>query len=134
MYAKAKPVDGSLRTEIDVNGRHTIMTDEPARLGGADSAPAPHELLPAILASCATTMVMLYARSRGWELDDVEAQVLYDPDATPRLVEIDLRLPDGLTDDQITRLRRVADTCPVKRAMEAGFVFEHASLESAAAA
>jgi putative redox protein len=127
MYATAKPVDGSLRTEIDVNGRHTITTDEPERLGGTNTAPAPHELLPAILASCASTMVMLYAQRREWELDGLEVRVLYDPEVTPRRVEIDLRLPAGLSDEQVSRLQRVADTCPVKRALEAGFDFDEAS-------
>jgi putative redox protein len=127
MYATATPVDGSLRTSIDVNGRHTITTDEPERLGGTDAAPAPHELLPAILASCASTMVMLYARRHGWELDGLGVRVVYDPETTPRRVEIDLRLPAGLTAEQLTRLQRVADACPVKRALEAGFDFETAA-------
>ena len=47
--ASARPVNGSLRHEIDVNGRHTIVTDEPEGLGGTDTGPAPHELLPAMV-------------------------------------------------------------------------------------
>jgi hypothetical protein len=34
---------------------------------------------------------------------------------------IDVHLPDGLTPDQVRRLRRVANTCPARRALEAGF-------------
>ena len=64
MTATARPIDGTLRHEIDVNGRHTITTDEPAKLGGSDTAPTPHELLPAILASCVSTMITLYAHTR----------------------------------------------------------------------
>ncbi len=124
MTASARPVDGTLRHEIDVNGRHTLITDEPERLGGADSGPAPHELLAATLAACVSTMVVLYARNRGWESRGVEVDVTYDSDATPRRVRLELRLPAGLSADQIVRLRRVADTCPVKRALEAGFAFE----------
>ena len=30
--------------EVEVNGRHTIVTDEPEGLGGTDQGPAPHEL------------------------------------------------------------------------------------------
>ena len=124
MTASASPLRGTLRHEIDVNGRHTIFTDEPARLGGEDTAPAPHELLPAILASCASTMVALYARNRGWQLDGVRVDADYDPDSSPRRVVLTLHLPAGLTDDQVARLRKVADTCPVKRALETGFAFE----------
>jgi putative redox protein len=124
MTATARSLDGTLRHEIDVNGRHTIITDEPERLGGRDSAPAPHELLPAMLASCVSTMITLYARSRGWPLADLRVDVAYDPEANPRSVATVIHLPEGLTADQIARLERVAATCPVKRALEAGFTFD----------
>jgi putative redox protein len=121
--ATARSIHGSLRHEVDVNGRHTIVTDEPERLGGTDTAPTPHELLAATLASCVSTMIVLYARSRDWELGDVRVDVDYDADATPRRVEVTVHLPDGLSSDQIRRLERVAATCPVRRALEAGFTF-----------
>jgi putative redox protein len=122
--ASAHSINGTLRHETDVNGRHTIITDEPERLGGTDTAPAPHELLPAMLASCVSTMIVLYARSRNWQLEDLRVDVDYDTDSTPRRVALTIHLPDGLTPDQVQRLRRVADTCPVRRAFEAGFAFD----------
>lgn len=121
--ASARVIPGSLRNEIDVNGRHSITTDEPESLGGTDLAPAPHELLPAMVASCVSTMVALYARRRGWVLGSVRVDVEYDPNTTPRRVGVTVHLPDGLSPDQAERLQRVADTCPVKRAFEAGFEF-----------
>ena len=122
--ASAHSIDGTLRHEIDVNSRHTIFTDEPESLGGADSAPAPHELLAAMVASCVSTMITLYARRHDWEIDGVRVDVEYDPDTTPRHLALAVHLPDGLDPDQVARLRRVADTCPVRRAFEAGFAFE----------
>ena len=124
MTAIARSVDDELRHQVDVNGRHLIVTDEPEGLGGTDSGPAPHELLPAMLASCASTMIMLYARARNWELGEVRVEVAYDSDSTPRHVDIRLCLPEGLTTDQVSRLRKVASTCPAKRALEAGFTFD----------
>jgi putative redox protein len=124
MTATARPIAGTLRHEIDVNGRHTITTDEPERLGGSDTAPAPHELLPAMLASCISTMIVLYAQARDWGLEDVRVDVAYDPDSTPRHVRVTVHLPEALTRDQIERVRRVAATCPVKRALETGFAFD----------
>jgi putative redox protein len=124
MTATARPLDGTLRHGVDVNGRHTIVTDEPARLGGTDTGPTPHELLPAILAACASTMIMTYANARGLKLGELSVDCVYDPEATPRQVELVVHAPAGLTQDQIERLRRIADTCPVKRALEAGFTFD----------
>jgi putative redox protein len=124
MTATARRVDGTLRHEIDVNGRHVIITDEPDRLGGTDTGPAPHELLPAMLAACVSTMIAMYASARNLDLADLRVEVVYDPEPTPRHVELAVHIPEGLTDDQIARLRRVAETCPVKRALEAGFTFD----------
>jgi putative redox protein len=123
MTATARRTKG-LQHEIDVNGRHTITTDEPLALGGTDTGPAPHELLPATLASCVSTMVALYAQRKGWELEDLRVDVTYDTEATPRRFTVELQLPAGLSADQVQRLRRVADGCPVRRALEAGFAFE----------
>ena len=122
--ASARSIDGTLRHEIDVNGRHTIATDEPDSLGGTDTGPAPHELLPAMVASCVSTMIVLYARRHDWETDGVRVDVAYDAETTPRRLELDIHLPAGLDADQVARLRRVADTCPVRRAFEAGFAFD----------
>jgi len=112
-----------MRHEVDVNGRHTLVTDEPASLGGTDTGPAPHELLAATLASCVATMIAMYAHNRGWELGETAVEVDYDTDATPRAVSVRIHLPDHLTPEQVRRLERVAETCPVRRALEAGFVF-----------
>lgn len=122
--ASARSVNGSLRHRVDINGRHEITTDEPTSLGGTDCGPAPHELLPAMVAACVSTMIALYARRRDWKLDDVQVNVVYDPDSTPRPVDVTVHLPAGLTADQVERLGRVAASCPVKRALEAGFTFE----------
>src|SRR5919205_319176 len=124
MRATARLRGGGLRSEIDVNGRHTIVTDEPERLGGSDAGPAPHELLPAIIASCITTTLAMYARTKKWELGDIAVDVEYDNEATPRRLEIDLRLSSDLSKTQLERLERVARTCPIRRSIEAGFEFE----------
>src|SRR5450631_3226555 len=102
--ASAHSIDGTLRHQVDVNGRHTITTDEPESLGGTDTAPAPHELLAATLASCVSTMVVLYARRRDWDLGDVRVDVKYDADTTPRQVEVTVHLPPGLSAERTERL------------------------------
>ncbi|MGA2320927.1 MAG: OsmC family protein [Solirubrobacteraceae bacterium] len=122
--ASARRIEDTLRHEVDVNGRHMIITDEPVALGGTDTGPAPHELLPATLASCIATMISMYARSKGWPLSGFSVDVEYDNESVPRHFEVAVNLPGGLAPEQIERLRRVADSCPVRRAMEAGFAFD----------
>ena len=121
--ARTHSIDG-LRQEVDVNRRHTIVTDEPRALGGTDTGPAPHELMPAMIAACVSTTLALYAKRHGWLLEGLSVDVNYDADVSPRHVELAIHLPSGLSAEQQTRLRRVAAGCPVRRALEAGFMFD----------
>jgi putative redox protein len=128
LTATAHAVPGTLRQEVLVDGRHRLVTDEPVRLGGGGSAPAPHELFPAALAACISTTLVLYARTKEWELGDVAVAVAYDHASTPRRFAIDIRLTGELTTRQLEQLEKVAAACPVRRAIEAGIVFdEHIS-------
>ena len=122
--ASARHAGSGLRHEVGVNGRHVLVTDEPASLGGTDTGPAPHELLPAALAACISTMIALYAPRKEWDLGEVQVDVEYDHESEPRRFDVAVRLPGGLSPDQIARLERVARTCPVRRALAAGSVFD----------
>jgi putative redox protein len=131
--ACARSIGGSLRHQVDVNGRHILVTDLPSYLGGTNAGPAPHELLAATLASCASTMVVLYGQSRNLNLDGLKVDVQYDADVAPRQLETAVHLPAGLTRREAEALRRVVETCPVRRAIEAGFTFRERFLFNHAA-
>ena len=107
-----------------VDGRHRLVTDEPERVGGEGSGPAPHELLAAALAACVSTTLVMYARTKGWQLGEVTVEVDYGHRSTPRRVETAIRLGGELTEAQIERLEKVARACAVRRSLEAGFEFE----------
>jgi putative redox protein len=125
LTAHASSVPGTLRQQVAIgDGRHVVWTDEPASLGGDDTAPAPHELLPAAIAACVSTTLLLYAVARGWEIGPVEVDVDYDHRATPRRCLVELRLDPSIPPDRVARLAKVAETCPVRRALEGGIVFE----------
>ena len=129
LRASARSVGGSLRQEVWIDGgRHILLTDEPERLGGGDVGPAPHELFPAALASCISTTILMYARTRGWEIGDVRVDVDYDHRSTPRRFAIAVHLDPSLAQDRLKRLTKVAEGCPVRRAIESGIVFEERML------
>ena len=106
-----------------MDGKHRLVTDEPVRLGGEGSGPAPHELFPAALAACISTTLVVYARTKGWDLGDVQVAVDYDNRSTPRRFEVAIELGGELTDEQLRRLEKVAASCPVRRSVEAGIEF-----------
>ncbi len=123
LTATARSIAGSLRQEVVIDGRHRLVTDEPERLGGEGSGPAPHELFPAALAACISTTLVMYARTKGWDLAGVRVAVDYDNRSTPRRFEIVIRLSGDLSEAQLERLEKVARSCPLRRAVEAGIEF-----------
>jgi putative redox protein len=123
LTATARSVPGTLRQEIVVDGRHRLVTDEPVSIGGDGSGPAPHELFPAALAACVSTTLVMYARTKGWELDQVVVDVDFDHRSTPRRFEIEIRVAGDLSQSQLERLEKVAAACPLRRSVEAGIEF-----------
>jgi putative redox protein len=123
LTATARAIPGTLRQEVVMDGKHRLVTDEPVRLGGEGSGPAPHELFPAALAACVSTTLVVYARTKGWDLGDVQVAVDYDNRSTPRRFEVAIELGGELTDEQLRRLEKVAASCPVRRSLEAGIEF-----------
>src|SRR5262249_2913542 len=122
LTATSRSIPGTLRQEVVVDGRFRLATDEPHALGGDDTAPAPHELLPAALASCVSTTRLAYARPEGGGRGRVEVDVSYEP-RPPRRCEIAVRVERPLTPEQLARLEKVAAACPVRRALEEGVAF-----------
>jgi putative redox protein len=124
LTATARSIPGTLRQEVVIDGQHRLITDEPERLGGEGSAPAPHELFPAALAACISTTLVMYARTKEWSLGDVKVAVDYDHRSTPRRFQVAIELSGDLSGEQLERLERVAQSCPLRRAIEAGIKFE----------
>ena len=124
LIASAHSSGDTLRQDVLIDGRHRLITDEPPRLGGTDHGPAPHELLPAALAACIATTIRTYARTKGWTIGELSVDVVYDNASTPRSFDVTIRLPDDLSDEQARRIMRAAETCPVRRAIEAGMTFD----------
>ena len=130
--ASACSVPGTLQQNV-VIGRHRLTTDQPVRLGGEDTGPAPHELLPAALAACIAVTLATYARTKQWDLGEMVVDVDYDNRSVPRRFDIDISLSGEITDEQLARLSKVAKACPLRRSIEAGFEF-HEDLAVRAAA
>jgi putative redox protein len=124
LTATSRSIPGTLRQEVIIDGTHRLITDEPVEVGGDGSAPAPHELLAAALASCVSTTLVMYARRKGWGLGEVSVDVSYDHRATPRRVDITIGLGADLSAEQLELLEKVAAACPVRRSIETEFEFD----------
>jgi len=119
-----------LRTEVEVRGHH-FTVDEPVSAGGTDQGPAPYELLTAALGACIAITARLYARRKGWPLEDVTVKLRHakvrEPggDEAGKPVAVDqfqreIVVTGPLSDEQRARIIAIASRCPVKLTLERG--------------
>jgi putative redox protein len=106
--------------------QHRLLADEPLDEGGDDAAPSPQELLAASLASCTAVTMEMYAQRKGWDIGGVEVEAQYTPAerGCPTRFSLTLRLPSGLTEEQVERLRVIAAKCPVHRTLDGEVMFD----------
>jgi putative redox protein len=98
---------------------HTVISDEPAEHGGADTGPRPTALLAMSLAACTAITIEMYADRKDLDVGDLVVDVDYS--IHPKGVsgfDVTLRLPAGLSDDEVEQLRTIAAKCPVHRVLK----------------
>ena len=111
------------------NGRHYILADEPLGTGD-DMGPSPYELLLSALAACKIITVQMYARRKGWSLENVKVSLdiqkvhardcedcVGDPNAKVDSIECLIEFEGQLTREQIDRLAQISERCPVHRTL-----------------
>ena len=105
--------------EVEIQGGHHLVIDEPEESGGANQGPSPTRALAATLAACTAITMEMYAGRKDWDLGEVEVEVEmeYGQSSVPRSFVVILRLPKGLTSEQVERLKVIAGKCPVHRAL-----------------
>ena len=125
MKAKAHRNGGKFKHDISM-GKHQVVADEPEDEGGTDDGPSPQELLAASLASCTAVTMEMYATRKHWDLTGVEVACEYTPAerGCPTRFELVMTMPAHLSDEQIDKLRVIANRCPVHRTLEGEVAFD----------
>lgn len=117
---RARAVDGPWRVSMRV-GHHDLEADEPADLGGDDTAPSPWGLLVASLASCTVITLRMYAEHKDWDLAGCEVGVvLTEVGERQWAVDRTVALQGDLDDAQRERLLDVCERTPVTLALKHG--------------
>lgn len=117
-----------LLQEIEI-GPFRLRSDEPVELGGSGLGPTPYGLLCAALGACTSMTLRLYARSKGWPLEEVVVVVRHDKiyakdcaecetrEGRIDRIEREITLVGALDEGQRRRLLEIADKCPVHRTL-----------------
>jgi putative redox protein len=132
-----RKVAGHTYTYEMEDGRHTIVLDEDIEDGGEDLGPTPQELLLGALGGCTAITALMYAKRKGWPVEDVTVTLTHDKvnpedhkafsadevaaagDGKLDLIEMKLLVKGDLNSEQLQRLEEIANRCPVHRILEA---------------
>jgi uncharacterized OsmC-like protein/alpha/beta superfamily hydrolase len=120
---------------IAVAGRHRLIADEPASVGGLDSGPNPYDYLSIALGACTAMTLRVYTEHKKIDLGRISVAVEHGKvaaqhcmdcgeaaegregkiDRFERVISIEGKVDPGLEE----KLAEIADKCPVHRTLEA---------------
>ena len=119
---------GNLRQEIWAGGL-TLTADEPREMGGDGTGPSPYELLLGALGACTSMTLLLYARRKGWPLEQVEVRLRHQrihaedcADCETKegwldAIDKEIIVAGNLSPEQQERLGEIAHRCPVNQTL-----------------
>ncbi|WP_417455227.1 OsmC domain/YcaO domain-containing protein [Kiloniella sp.] len=101
----------------------TVITDQPIRYKGDGTAPSPFDYFLASSALCAAYFVKVYCLSRDIPTDDIRVSQnnIIDPENRyNQTFQIQIELPDGISERDRAGILRSADRCTVKKVIQEG--------------
>lgn len=110
-------------------GNHYILADEPIEYGGNDFGPSPYELVSAGLSACTAMTIQMYARRKGWDVQNVAVHTSYGKDHAEDCENCEgeggkidtfhreIKLSGELDGKQVSRILEIADKCPVHKTL-----------------
>ena len=120
--------DDGYTTQLKV-GNHYMLADEPVNYNGNDFGPSPYEFVSAGLSACTAMTIQMYAKRKGWHIENVEVHTSYGKNhaedcnhCDENSAKIDtfnreIKLDSDLDEAQIKRILQIANKCPVHKTL-----------------
>ena len=120
--------DDGFTTQIKA-GNHYMVADEPTSYGGKDFGPSPYEYVSAGLSACTAMTIQMYAKRKGWIIENVEVHTSYGKIHAKDFVDCDensakidtfnreIKLESDLDQKQLERILQIADKCPLHKTL-----------------
>ena len=97
---------------------HEWTADEPAELGGGNTAPPPDRLIRASLGACTAITIKMVASRRQIPLTGVQVELQLNPDGKPQAgndIGRRIILQGDLDEAQRAQLLKAANACPMHK-------------------
>ena len=112
-------------TAVELSARSARWSGDLATTaGGAGHDPTPHELLDSALAACTLLTLQLYARRKNYLLQSCEVRVQREESADTYRMQRQVTVTGALDAAQRADLLRVANACPIHKALDKRFEIE----------
>lgn len=109
-------------TSVELRSGNAVWhADLEPSLGGSGDAPTPHQLLDSALAACTMLTLQLYAKRKGYPLEGIDVQVQRNESGGVYRIARRVAVHGALDDAQRTDLLRVANACPIHKALAGRF-------------
>ncbi|MCL1041828.1 OsmC domain/YcaO domain-containing protein [Shewanella marisflavi] len=111
----------------------TVTADQPIRYKGDGSAPSPFDYFLASSALCAAYFVKVYCKARDIPTDNIRLSQnnIVDPeDRYNQIFQIQVELPDDISDKDREGILRSIDRCTVKKVVQTGPEFKIEAVEN----
>ena len=116
-------------TQDVISSNHSLIADEPISYEGTDLGMSPYELLLSSLGACTSMTIGMYAKRKGYKLNDVKVTLRHEKiHATDCLdcetknqkvdhIEKQIELFGDFTKEEHQKMLEIAEKCPVNRTL-----------------